>query len=120
MARTLPQRRGGRQAARRQGLIGPEGGAASRVGAVLPAAASAMEGSGLGFVADHLDIVPVRADDESRVVVRVVLRAQAGRAIVLAARCQSRAMEGVDLPAILRRERQVKIGGLLLSLEHAQ
>ena len=60
-----------------------------------------MEGSGFGFVANHFDVVPVRTDDERCVVVRVVLRAQARRTIVLATRLQRRAMEGVDLLAIL-------------------
>ena len=39
---------------------------------------------GLGFVANHFDVVPVRANDESCIVVRVVLRAQTRRAIVFA------------------------------------
>ena len=65
-------------------------------------------GLGRGFVANHFDVVPVRANDESRIVVRVVLWAQARRTIVFATRLQSRAIESFDLLAILGRERQVK------------
>jgi hypothetical protein len=79
-----------------------------------------MTGSGLGFVADHFDVVAVRTDDISRIVVRVVVRAQTRRAIVLSTRLQRRAMEGLDLLAILGRERQVKMRRLLLGLVQAQ
>ncbi len=79
-----------------------------------------MEGLALGFVANHFDVVPVRTNDESCIVVRVVVRAQAGRAIVFAARLQSRAIESVDLLAVLGHERQVKMRRLLLGLEQAQ
>ena len=79
-----------------------------------------LDGLGLGFVANHFDVVPVRANDEGCIVVRVVVRAQTRRAIVFAARLQSRAIESFDLLAILRRERQVKMRRLLLGLEHAQ
>ena len=34
-----------------------------------------MEGLGIGFVANHFDVVPVRTNDESCIVVRVVVRA---------------------------------------------
>ena len=71
-------------------------------------------------MANHFDVVPVRTNDESCIVVRVVLRAQTRRAIVLATRLQSRAIESFDLPAILGRERQVKMRRLLLGLEQAQ
>ena len=79
-----------------------------------------MEGLGLGFVANHFDVVPVRTNDESCIVVRVVMRAQTRRTIVFAARLQSRAIESFDLPAILGRERQVKMRRLLLGLVQAQ
>ena len=79
-----------------------------------------MDGLGLGFVANHFDVVPVRTNDESRVVVRVVVRAQTRRTIVLAARLQGRAMEGCDLLAILGHERQVKMRRRLLGLVQAQ
>ena len=43
-------------------------------------------GSGPGFVANHFDVVPVRANDEGCIVVRVVLRAHPRRTIVFATR----------------------------------
>src|SRR5205085_12066691 len=79
-----------------------------------------MEALGLGFVANHFDVVPVRTNDESCIVVRVVVRAQTRRTIVFAPRLQSRAIESFDLPAILGRERQVKMRRLLLGLVQAQ
>jgi len=63
---------------------------------------------GLAFVANHFDVVPVRTNDESCVVVRVVVRAQTRRTIVFATRLQGRAIESVDLLAILGPERQVR------------
>ena len=74
----------------------------------------------LGFVADHFDVVSVRTNDEGCVVVRVVARTQTRRAIVLATRLQSGAIERLDLLTILRRERQVKMRRLLLGLAKAQ
>jgi hypothetical protein len=59
-----------------------------------------MEGLGLGLVANHFDVVPVRTNDNSRIVVRVVVRAQTRRTIVFATRLQSRAIESFDLLAI--------------------
>ena len=53
--------------------------------------------------------MPVWTNDEGCIVVRVVVRAQTRRTIVLATRPQSRAMERFDLLAILGRERQVKM-----------
>src|SRR5258708_33417469 len=79
-----------------------------------------MEGLGLGFVANHFDVVPVRTNDESCVVVRVVVRAQTRRTVVFATRLQSRAIESFDLLAILGRECQVKMRPLLLGLVQAQ
>jgi len=79
-----------------------------------------MDGLGLGFVANHFDVVPIRANDESCIVVRVVVRAQARRAIVFATRLQSRAIESLNLLATLGRERQVKMRRLLLGLVQAQ
>lgn len=73
-----------------------------------------MAGSGLGFVANHFDVVPVRTNDECRIVVRVVVGAQARSTIVFATRLESRAVEGFDLLAIVGRERQVKMRWLLL------
>ena len=79
-----------------------------------------MEGLGLGFVANHFDVVPVRANDESCIVVRVVLRAPTRCTIVFATRLHSRAIESFDLLAILGGERQVKRRRLLLCLVQAQ
>ena len=79
-----------------------------------------MEGLGLGFVANHFDVVPVRTNDESCIVVRVVVRPQTRRTIVFATRLQSRLIESFDLLAILGRECEVKVCRLLLGLEHAQ
>ena len=71
-------------------------------------------------MANHFDVVPVRTNDESGIVVRVVPRAQTGRTIVFATRLESRAIESFDLLAILGRERLVKMRRLLLGLVHAQ
>jgi hypothetical protein len=79
-----------------------------------------MERSGVGFVTNRFDVVPVRPNDESCMVVRVGVRAKTGRTIVLATRLQSRAVEGFDLLAILGHERQVKMRRLLLGLKQAQ
>jgi hypothetical protein len=79
-----------------------------------------MEGLGLGFVANHFDVVPVRTDDESCIVVRVVLRAQTRCTVVFATRLQSCVIESSDLLAILGRERHVKMRRLLLGLVQAQ
>jgi hypothetical protein len=75
---------------------------------------------GLGFVADHFDVVSVRADDESCIISRVVFRVQTRRTIIFATRLQSRAIESFDLLAILGTERQVKRRWLLLGLVEAQ
>src|SRR4026208_2583669 len=79
-----------------------------------------MDGLGFGFVANRFDVVPVRTNDESCVVVRVVVRAQTRRTIVFATRLQSRAIESFDLLAILGGERQVKMRRLLLRFVQAQ
>jgi hypothetical protein len=60
----------------------------------------AIEGLYLGFVANHFDVVSVGTNDESCIVVRVVVRAQTRRTIVFATRRQSRAIESFDLLAI--------------------
>jgi hypothetical protein len=71
-------------------------------------------------MANHFDVVPVRTDDERGIVVRVVLRAQTRRTIVFAPRLKSRAVEILDLPAILGREGQVKMRRFLLDAADAQ
>src|SRR5689334_2885636 len=78
------------------------------------------KGLALGFVTNHFDVVPVRANDKSRIVIRVVMRTQARCTIVFATRLQSGAIESVDLLPILGRERQVKMRRLLVSLIQAQ
>jgi hypothetical protein len=60
-----------------------------------------------GGVAHRLDVVPVRADDESGVIVRVVFRAQAGRPLSCTG-AQGRAIKGFDLLASLGGEADVK------------
>ena len=84
----------------------------------LPLARSSISLSRL--MANHFDVVPVRTDDESRIVIRVVVRAQTRRTIVFATRLQSQAIESGDLLAILGRERQVKMRWVLVGLEQAQ
>src|SRR5436853_7721853 len=79
-----------------------------------------MEALRLRFLANHFDVVPVRTNDESCIVVRVVVRAQTGRTIVFATRLQSRAIESFDWLMILGRARQVKLRRFLLGLEQAQ
>ena len=79
-----------------------------------------MEGLGLGFVANRFDVVPVRTNDESCIVVRVVARAQTRPTIVFGTRLQSRAIESFDLLAIFGRDRQVKMRRLLLGLVETQ
>ena len=79
-----------------------------------------MEALGLAFVANRLDVVPVGANDEGCIVIRVVVWARTRRTIVLATRRECRAIERVDLLAILGRKRQVKMSRLLLGLVQAQ
>jgi hypothetical protein len=70
-----------------------------------------IEGSGFGFVAHHFDVVPVRTNDESRIVVRVVMRAQTRRAIVCATRLQAGRREvstTIGSGPMPRRAQQIK------------
>lgn len=62
-----------------------------------------MERMGFGCVAHYFDVVPVRANDKSCIVDRVIARSQTRRTIVSASRLQSSAMESFDLQAILGR-----------------
>src|SRR5258706_518612 len=75
---------------------------------------------GPGLVANHFDVVPVRTNDESCIVVRVVVWAQTRRTIVFATRLQSRAIESFDLLAIRGPESNMKMRRLLLGLVQAQ
>ncbi len=79
-----------------------------------------MEGLGLGLVANRFDVMPVRTNDESCIVVRVVARAQTRRTIVFGTCLQSCTIESLDLLAIPGHERQVKMRRLLLGLIQAQ
>src|SRR5215470_13383147 len=81
---------------------------------------SRFEVSGLGLVANHFDVVSIRTNDESCIVVGVVVRAEPGRTVVSATRFQSCAIESFDLQAILGHERQVKMRRLLIALVQAQ
>src|SRR5262245_42293282 len=63
---------------------------------------------------DGLDVVTVRSDDEGRIVVRMVVRPEAGRPIVFSSRCQGGTVERVDLPAIFGCERDVKRHRLMI------
>ena len=71
---------------------------------------------GLGFMAHRFDVVSVGPDDERTIVGGMVLRAQARRPIVFAARLESGAVELFDLLAAACREREVEMrwpfGGL--------
>jgi hypothetical protein len=78
------------------------------------------ESSFFALVADHFDVVPVWTDDERCEVFAGVVGAQAGAAIVLPPRLQSRPMKSFDLLAILSHERQMKMGRLPIGLEDAQ
>ena len=79
-----------------------------------------MKESGLGLVAHYFDVVAVRPDDESCIVVRVVLRAETRCTIVFATSLQGCAMESFDLLAIFGSERQVEMCRLLLGWADAQ
>jgi hypothetical protein len=72
------------------------------------------------FMANRFDVVPIWTNDESCVVVRVVLRTQTRRAIVFAARLKSRTVEIFNLPTILGREGQVEMRRLFLDSADAQ
>jgi hypothetical protein len=78
------------------------------------------DGLGLGFMANHFDVVPVRTNDEGGIVVRVVLRAQTRRTIAFTPRLKSCAVEVFDLSAILGRESLVETRRLLLDSTDAQ
>jgi hypothetical protein len=65
-------------------------------------------------MANGFDVVPVRTNDESRIVVRVVLRAQTRSTIVFATGRQGRTKKRIHLLVTLGRERQVEMRGVLL------
>ena len=65
-------------------------------------------------MANHLDIVPVRTNDEGRIVVRVISRTQARLAMTLATGTNPRLIKVVNLLSGLGREREVKMRRVLL------
>lgn len=60
-------------------------------------------------MANSLNVVPVRTNDESCIVVRMVDGTKTRCAVVLSARHKRRAIEGLDLLAIARAECEVKM-----------
>ena len=68
-------------------------------------------------VANGFDVVAVRIDHEGRVVVGVVLRAQARRPVVLRSGFHLGPVERIDLRPARGLERDVARGRLLLRLE---
>ena len=60
------------------------------------------------MVADRLDVVAVRIEDEGGVVVRGVLRAEAGGAVVRSSGGDGRDVERVDRGAVVALERDVR------------
>ena len=74
----------------------------------------------LGLMKYRLYIVSVRTDDESGVVLARILRTQTGRAIVLAASVQGRAIEGFDLISRFSYESDVKRCGPYRGLVQAK
>jgi len=63
-------------------------------------------------MANGLDVVAVRTDDERAVVVCVVVRAQAGWAVVLATGGESLAVESINLPRVSAVNARCKALGL--------
>src|SRR5512145_688883 len=60
--------------------------------------------SPLRRVADRLDVVSVRIDDEGPVIVSVIFRPETWRAVILSARRERRLVEGAHLGAAARGE----------------
>src|SRR5262245_57653252 len=75
--------------------------------------AAALKSSGLrsGLQTDRFDVVPVEVPGEGAVVVLAVVGANAGRAVVAAARGERGLVKGVDRPAVGARERHVRPRG---------
>ena len=64
--------------------------------------------SGLGKMTDSLNVVAVRPDDECRIVIGVVMRANPRRTIVLTSGSQSLFIELVDLASTVCNEGKVE------------
>src|SRR4029453_2829113 len=73
----------------------------TRLRSTAPTSTNTWSGSGslrsFRRVEGGFDVVPVGVEDESAVVMRMVLRPQAGRAVVAAAGAQGRVVEGAHL-----------------------
>ena len=73
-----------------------------------------------GLVANRFDVVPVRPNNESRIVICVVMLAQTRRTVVFATHLQCRAIATVDLLVTLGRECQLEMRRLVLGLACAE
>ena len=71
-------------------------------------------------MADHLNVVPIRPNDESRVVVLVVLRAKTWRTVVFCSRVKRGFVEVFYLSPILSLKGQMQMRGLLFDTADAQ
>jgi hypothetical protein len=67
-------------------------------------------------VADHLDVMPVGADDERGIVTRVIMRPGSRRAVILPSGGERSAVELIDLIARVRQEGEVKRQRLTVGL----
>ena len=65
-------------------------------------------------MADSLNIMAIRPDDEGRIVIGVVVRPYARRPIIFSSRSESGMIERVDLPSILSCECDVKRHRLII------
>jgi hypothetical protein len=74
----------------------------------------------LGVVANHFNVVSIRINYESRVVICVVTRTQTGRPIVFTTRLQSCLIESVNLLTIVCNECEVEVRRLFFALVQAQ
>ena len=81
---------------------------------------SRSELSGLRFMTNDFDVVPVGIEDKRCVVLTTVLRTQSRRSIALTACIKSGVVERVDLLPALGYECDVQVRGLLVSLVQAQ
>ena len=57
---------------------------------------------------DSLDVVTVRADDEGRIVIGVIVRPDPRRGVIFASRSESVTIELIHLTSIVRCEGDVK------------
>ena len=71
-------------------------------------------------MANRFDIVSVWTNDESGVVIRMIVRAQTGGTVVSSAGFECSVIEGVHLPPISGRECQMQWRRFFVALEQAQ